>query len=202
MKNNNVELSGRVAGEPKMSHITKWESFYLMEVDVMRRSGSLDRIPVMVSGHFPVELYKEGTYVKVNGSFRSRNNEGHLELFVFADNVEMLLNPLPSDLNTVTLHGFLCKPPQYRRTPLGREITDLTLAVNREVFNRSYYIPAIAWGRSARCLFEKPVGAELTVSGRIQSRKYVKTLEDGSQIEHTAYEMSINTFEMGGTEDV
>lgn len=200
MKNNRVELVGKIAGKPKLSHITKWEVFYYIYLDVVRRSGYVDQIPVMVSEHMLSAEYEPGICVKVTGTYRSYNNAGKLELFVFADNLERI-DPSEDGSNEVELHGFICKPPIYRQTPGGREITDICLAVNREAFGRSYYIPLVVWGRVARCLANKQVGIELTVHGRIQSRKYMKVLGE-EQIEmRTAYEVSVNSVSIGPKEE-
>lgn len=197
MKNNRVVLSGTISGEPEFNHKTEWETFNQMMLAVTRRSGTVDEIPVLLSEHLMQDGIQAGAYVIVIGTYRSRNNNGHLELFVFADAVE-IIELQEEDQNEVELHGFLCRKPIHRETPFGRKITDLLIAVNREAFGRSYYIPAICWGRIASCLADKPVGTELTVHGRIQSRKYMKKLDDGSAEERTAWEVSVNTFEMGG----
>lgn len=137
MKNNRVVLSGTISGEPEYSHKTEWETFHQMMLAVTRLSGTVDEIPVLLSEHLIQDGIQAGAYVRVTGTYRSRNNDGHLELFVFADAVE-LTEPQEEDQNEVELHGFLCRKPIHRETPFGRKITDLLIAVNRDEIGRAH----------------------------------------------------------------
>ena len=188
---NRVRLCGRAAGEPELSHINHGESFYRFPLSVERLSGQEDRLPVilprpLLEAH-PVHT---GDVLTLTGQLRSFNNRSgqgpRLVVSVFA---QTLQPGGEGPVNRIRLSGVLCKPPTLRCTPLGREICDIILAVNRR-YGRADYLPLIAWGTVARQTSILAVGARLTVEGRIQSRTYTKNLETGPQ-ERVAYEVSV-----------
>lgn len=194
LKNNRVFLSGRVAREPQYSHELFGEGFYEFYIEVKRLSGQTDVLPVTVSERIMngVEL-SEGSPVALSGQFRSynklENEHSKLMLTVFVRDF------IPYDAeeqnpNVVELNGYICKPPVYRTTPFNREICDVLLAVNRG-YNKSDYIPCIAWGRNARFVRDAEVGLNVVIGGRIQSRKYNKKLDDNTIEERVAYELSV-----------
>lgn len=193
MTNNVVYLTGRVAEEPKYSHQVFGEGFYETKVEVERLSGLVDVIPVTVSERLLGEGdFEEGKYVSVSGQFRSYNKiadgKSRLMLTVF---VRETNEDLPPNTNKIELTGYVCKPPIYRTTPFKREIADVLIAVNR-AYNKSDYIPCIAWGRNARFAEKLVVGDKVGLSGRIQSREYRKTDENGVESIRVAYEISVN----------
>lgn len=202
MENNYTNLSGKIISEPEFNHEIYGEGFYIINVEVPRLSDTYDYIPVMFSERLlPVEILEEGKVITIEGQFRSYNNyssdSNHkLMLLVFArdiviiDSMEEVKMP-----NSIYLNGFICKKPIYRTTPFGREIADILLAVNR-AYNKSDYIPCIAWGRNARFASHLKVGDNIKVWGRVQSRKYQKKISDDNIEERTAYEISISKMEM------
>ena len=210
LENNSVILIGKVANEKKFSHEIYGEKFYSFDLSVPRLSGNADLIPVTISER----LFKEDELVidkkmKVEGQFRSYNSfegeKNRLILTVFAKDVNFLADDeeivVSKDLisNEITLVGYICKPPIYRQTPFGREISDMLLAVNR-AYNKSDYIPCICWGRNARFSSKLPVGTEVKVVGRIQSRIYEKKFEDGQVEQRVAFEVSISNLELVNAE--
>lgn len=198
MENNNiVKIAGTIAGGFIFSHDMFGEKFFEVLVDVERTSGYIDRIVVCVSERLAdVEEDLTGEKVIVSGQFRSHNKRDgertHLMLSVFAKEWE--LAEKLRDESDIWIDGFICKPTSYRTTPLGREITDMLLAVNRP-YGKSDYIPCIVWGRNAKFTSTLPVGTHVKVSGRIQSRDYVK-LVNGIEEAKTAYEVSIAKLEV------
>ena len=205
ISNNQAVIIGEIESEFVLSHEIYAEKFYTCTVRVPRLSGIADNIRVMVSerlllgGDFGI-----GDTVVVTGQFRSYNSyeEGgnRLVLTVFAKDISLYDSEDNKNPNSLYLNGFICKPPIYRTTPFGREITDLLLAVNRS-YNKSDYIPIIAWGRNARFAKSLSVGDNIKIWGRIQSRTYQKRLDDENTIEKTAYEVSINRMELAAAED-
>lgn len=197
MQNNRVYITGTVSVPPVYSHEVLGERFYDLTLTVRRLSEQTDEIPVTVSDRLMgVYSLEKGARVGVSGQLRSYNKlvdgKNKLILRVFArslDDGESGEAP-----NTVELEGYVCKPPVYRMTPFKREICDLLLAVNR-AYNKSDYIPAIAWGRNAHFAGGFEVGARIAVSGRIQSRVYKKVLPDGTEEERVAYEVSASRVE-------
>lgn len=200
-ENNKVTLSGEIVSNFEFSHEFYGEGFYTTMLASERLSGKKDIIPIMVSERLvDVKADWMGQFVKVSGQFRSYNkHEGErnrLVLSVFVREFEEIEfeHEEPGsghDENLISLDGYICKPPTYRKTPLGREITDILLAVNRP-YGKSDCIPCIAWGRNARFSGELEVGMRLRVDGRIQSREYQKQIEDGVYETRTAYEVSVN----------
>ncbi len=198
--NNQVSIAGEVISDFTFSHDVFGEGFYVLEVVVSRLSNSYDMIPVMVSERLiDVKLDYKGKFVEVLGQFRSYNrheeSKNKLVLSVFAREVKMMdelsENAKP---NHIFLDGFVCKPPIYRKTPLGREIADVLLAVNRP-YGKSDYIPCICWGRNARFAETFAVGGHVQVWGRIQSREYQKKLTDTDFEKRIAYEVSVSKLE-------
>lgn len=199
LENNYLALVGKVTSDKVFSHEIYGEKFYVFDLSVPRLSGSADVVPVTISERLLTkDTLNLNRNLRIEGQFRSYNSyEGErsrLVLTVFAKEVEELedgdIQP-SKDLitNEVTLQGFVCKPPIYRKTPFGREIADLLMAVNR-AYGKSDYIPIIAWGRNARYCENLPVGSEIKIVGRIQSRKYEKKYEDGTVATKVAYEVS------------
>ena len=194
MESNIAELCGAVLSELKFSHKTYGEIFYTFVLGIERRSGYIDEINIMVSERLIFDnTPRPGDYVEIKGQVRTYNelSEGRnkLNVVVFAKEIYMSEN-FGYNENYVYLEGFLCKEPLKRTSPLGREICDLMLAVNR-MYNKSDYIPCIAWGRNAGYAESLGVGTKLSVEGRIQSREYRKKLEDGTSEVRKAIEVSI-----------
>ncbi len=199
--NNNVLLMGKVLSEFEFNHRVYSEGFYYFLLEVKRLSDSFDIIPIIISERLLTSTgIKKDDYVILEGQFRSYNNyidDGNkLVLNVFVRSIRLsnetnnLKNP-----NYIYLNGFVCKPTNFRTTPFGREITDILLAVNR-AYNKSDYIPCIAWGRNARFSQSLNVGDSIKVWGRIQSREYQKKLSEEEIINKTAYEVSISKMEV------
>jgi single-stranded DNA-binding protein len=205
IENNMVTISGKVVSNVEFSHEVYGEGFYYFMLDVPRLSDSNDRIPVTISERLASKDRLEiGTVIEVEGQFRSYNsynNEGNrLLLTVFARDITFLEDEKKiKNPNQIYLNGYICKKPIYRTTPFGREITDILLAVNRP-YNKSDYIPCIAWGRNARFSENRTVGDNIKVWGRIQSRTYQKKLESGDILTKVAYEVSISKMEIAGHE--
>ncbi len=198
--NNEVELTGTVESDLKFNHEVYGEGFYSFVIRVMRLSDISDLINVTISERLLQDFsLSKGDLITVNGQFRSYNNYtesgNKLMLTVFARDIS--INPEEGKLknpNNIFLNGFLCKKPVYRTTPFGREITDLLIAVNR-AYNKSDYIPCIAWGRNARYAGNLEVGENIKIHGRIQSRDYQKKISETETITKTAYEISISKME-------
>lgn len=194
MESNTAELCGAVLSELKFSHKTYGEIFYTFVLGIERRSGYIDEINIMVSERLIFENPPRlNDFVEIKGQVRTYNEltEGRnkLNVVVFAKEIFLSEN-FGYNENYVYLEGFLCKEPLKRTSPLGRDICDLMLAVNR-MYNKSDYIPCIAWGRNAGYAESLGVGTKLSVEGRIQSREYRKKLEDGSSEMRKAFEVSI-----------
>lgn len=193
MQNNVVHLSGQIASELEFSHEIMDEKFYDFTIAVQRLSGQKDFVPVTVSERIIGEnSFEIGNLIGLIGQFRSYNkiieNHSKLVLKVFVRELCDYDEQLP---NSIEIEGYICKPPIYRTTPFKREICDLLVAVNR-AYNKSDYIPAIAWGRNARFASTFSVGDKVRLVGRIQSRPYQKQLESGEVEERVAYEVSVS----------
>mgnify|MGYP001810311885 CR=1 FL=1 len=202
MENNVANISGKVVSKPVFSHEVYGEGFYTVAIQVQRLSESYDNIPVMFSERLvSPDRFEEGLFIYVEGQFRSYNNfnsaDGHkLMLTVFAREITLSDEEVDQkNPNQVTLNGYVCRKPMYRTTPFGREISDILLAVNR-AYNKSDYIPCIAWGRNARFAGNFEVGDNIRVWGRIQSRTYQKRLSETEVEERVAYEVSISKMEV------
>lgn len=196
---NKVHLSGRVLSSPVFNHKTYGEAFYMLLLGICRRSGYEDRIRLIISerllgGRSPLN----GEYLDITGQIRTYNREvdgrNKLEVTVFVREMEYCRESDSENENSIYLEGFICRQPVRRRSPLGREICDLMVAVNR-MYNKSDYIPAIAWGRNAAYSGSLSVGDKIMIEGRIQSRDYRKYTEEGHLINKTAYEVSIANIE-------
>ena len=190
---------GEVASKFTYSHEVFGEGFYMVDVLVKRLSSSEDRIPLMISERL-IDVTKDytGEFIMVLGQFRSYNRheeqKNRLVLSVFVREVEFIDEELDgAKTNHILLEGYICKKPIYRKTPLGREIADLLLAVNRP-YGKSDYIPCI-WGRNARFASGFEVGEHVQILGRIQSRDYVKKLSETETETRTAYEVSVSKLE-------
>ena len=193
-KNNKVFVSGEIITNAEFSHEVYGEGFYEMNVLVKRLSGQGDVLPITISERLISDKdLKVGVQINALGQFRSYNKlvdgKSKLMLTVF---VRELLDESPMrNPNSIVLTGYICKPPIYRTTPFNREIADILIAVNRS-YNKSDYIPCIAWGRNARFAKNLAVGEKIAVSGRIQSREYQKKITDDDVRTLTAYEVSIS----------
>ncbi|MFU0800831.1 MAG: single-stranded DNA-binding protein [Xylanivirga thermophila] len=198
-ESNKVLLSGTVDSPLQFSHQIYGEGFYDFNLSIPRLSGYVDLLPVTVSERLLTgdTTLSPGAKVVVEGQLRSYNKflngASRLILTVFARDISMQQEELKNP-NQIYLNGFICKPPIYRVTPFKREIADLLLAVNRP-YNKSDYIPAIAWGRNARFCSTLSVGDNIVLWGRIQSRQYQKKLSEDNVVEKTAYEVSITKME-------
>lgn len=193
MQNNKVYLSGKIASELEFSHEIMDEKFYDFTVSVKRLSGQEDVVPVTISERIIGEnRFEIGNLIGLIGQFRSYNkiieNHSKLVLKVFVRELCEYDEQVP---NAIEIEGFVCKTPVYRTTPFKREICDLLIAVNR-AYNKSDYIPAIAWGRNARFASTFSVGDKIRLNGRIQSRIYQKQLESGEVEARVAYEVSVS----------
>ena len=197
MKNNKVYIAGEVVSEPKFSHEVYNEGFYEFNLKVTRLSDSYDIIPVTVSERIvDIKSISVGDKICGNGQFRSYNKleDGKSKLMLTVFLRELLPYVDSDNPNIIEITGYVCKEPIFRTTPFKREISDVLLAVNRS-YNKSDYLPCIAWGRNARYVKDFCVGDKVTVTGRIQSRDYQKKVND-ELITKTAYEVSLNKIEL------
>lgn len=197
IENNQVSLSGKIISPFRFSHEVFGEGFYLFDLSIGRLSESCDIIPVMASERL-INIHEDhiGRFAEINGQFRSYNyhteNKNRLLLSVFAR--EIILSeeePASTRPNSIFLDGYVCKQPIYRKTPLGREIADILLAVNRP-YGKSDYIPCICWGRNARFADSFAIGGRVQLWGRIQSREYQKKLSETETEKRIAYEVSVS----------
>lgn len=203
IENNQVVIMGEIVSDFTYSHEIYGEGFYMVDVSVERLSDSIDIIPLMVSERLlDVNGDYKGMYIVVNGQFRSYNRheerKNKLVLSVFAREIEFV-DEIGENTksNQIFLDGYICKEPIYRKTPLGREIADLLLAVNRP-YGKSDYIPCICWGRNARFASNFEVGARCAIWGRIQSREYMKKISEEQLEKRVAYEVSVSKLELSG----
>ena len=200
IENNQVSVMGRIASQFTFSHQVFGEGFYTVDLLVKRLSDSEDLIPLMVSERLlDVTQDYEGEYIQVEGQFRSYNRhdekKNRLVLSVFVRELSFVEEEDDSiKTNQIFLDGYICKPPVYRKTPLGREIADLLIAVNRP-YGKSDYIPCICWGRNARYASAFTVGGHILIWGRIQSREYMKRLNETEAEKRIAYEVSVSKLE-------
>lgn len=193
LNNNKVFLNGVVVEKPVFSHETFGEGFYEVKLSVPRLSNQQDILPITVSEKLLSE-FSVGKEIAIKGQFRSFNKtvdeqKSKLLLNVFAREIiekDETMNP-----NIIEIVGYICKDPVYRTTPFNREICDILVAVNR-AYNKSDYLPCIAWGRNARYIKNAKIGSKIEIVGRIQSREYQKKTESGEYITKTAYEISVN----------
>lgn len=200
IENNRVSIIGEVVSEFQFSHEVFGEGFYLVNVSVDRLSDMVDIIPLMISERL-IDVTKDyrGMKIEVSGQFRSYNRHEGLKnkliLSIFVRELQFVEDDdMPqeqSKSNQIYLDGYVCKPPIYRKTPLGREIADILIAVNRP-YGKSDYIPCIAWGRNARFASTIEVGDHLQVQGRVQSREYTKKINEEETEKRVAYEVSVS----------
>lgn len=201
--NNQVTISGEVVSEFVFSHEVYGEGFYILELSVPRLSDAYDIIPLMISERL-IDTKRDyrGCYLEASGQFRSYNRheetKNRLVLSVFVREVNIIdssdENADMQKPNQIFLDGYICKPPVYRKTPLGREIADVLLAVNRP-YGKSDYIPCICWGRNARYAETFNVGGHVQIWGRIQSREYQKKISEDEIEKRVAYEVSVSKLE-------
>ena len=200
IENNQVSIMGKIISGFVFSHEVFGEGFYMVDVSVQRLSESTDTIPVMISERLiDVTQDYQGEYIQIFGQFRSYNRheekKNRLVLSVFAREISFVDGEGDKvKSNQIFLDGYICKTPIYRRTPLGREISDMLLAVNRP-YGKSDYIPCICWGRNARFASAFEVGEHVQVVGRIQSREYTKKITETETQKRVAYEVSVSKLE-------
>ena len=198
---NLITLTGSLGSAPTYSHSNHGRRFFSFFLEVSRLSGAVDRLPVLAPESLLAQTeLGEGDAVRINGQIRSFNNRStngrRLVVSVYAETLETIDAPHE---NCAELQGVICREPVYRRTPLGREICDIMLAVNRP-YRRADYIPCILWGRCAQAAAYYPVGTPLHLEGRLQSREYIKQMEDGSTQPRVAYELAAIPAENGEQE--
>ena len=207
IENNIVELGGRLASKIELSHEVFDEKFYKFYIETNRLSEFSDKLPVIISERVTnLNELNEGDILHISGQFRSYNEptetgKSRLVLSIFTKKIEKINDESILTLNDATFVGYICKAPIYRKTPLGREIADLLVAVNR-TYKKSDYIPCILWGRNAKYCENLEIGTMVKLNGRIQSRKYEKKQPDGNVIEKTAYELSVSKFSIAQEENV
>lgn len=201
-ENNVIKMGGVVASELELSHEIYGEKFYRFYIEIDRLSGQKDKIPVIISERLiDVDDFNIGKIIFIEGQYRSYNkmdesNKSRLILSVFVKDIKQLeVSENVKTVNELTVMGVVCKQPIYRKTPLGRDIADILLAVNRS-YNKSDYIPCIIWGRNAKYCEHLETGTTVKVVGRVQSREYEKKYEDGTVEKRVAYEVSVSKFEI------
>lgn len=204
-ENNNVIIGGSIVSKPEFSHELFEEKFYKFYIETKRLSDYKDKLPVIISERLmDINKLQVGVLVKITGQFRSYNQivdeKSKLVLSIFAKDIEEVEDENIITLNEATFIGYICKKPIYRKTPLGREIADALIAVNRS-YKKSDYIPCILWGRNAKFCETLNVGAMVKLTGRIQSRMYEKKYEDGTSVQKVAYEVSIAKFSIAKVDE-
>lgn len=195
MEDNKIELSGKIVTDIIFEHEFMGEKFYTTKIEVVRDSGNIDTLPLMISSKllYGIDTLKN-KYVWIDGMIRTYNCEDHngihLKVVVFVDYFDvLLLEDNVQDTNNVEITGYICKKPTYRKTPQGREISDIHIAINR-TFGKSDYIPCVVWGRNARYSSALSVGDKVNIKGRLQSRTFVKHIDD-DVYQKIAYELSV-----------
>lgn len=193
---NVVNLKGELEDELEFSHEIFGEKFYCTKIKIHRLSDSYDILPMTISERLLQEIdFEKDKLVSVLGQLRSYNknvdNKNKLVLTVFVREIKPITEVDTKDPNSIFLDGYICKLPIYRKTPLGREITDLLVAINRP-YNKSDYIPSIVWGRNAKFAKNLQVGDRIQMWGRVQSRTYDKKIDSGVSIKKVAYEVSVS----------
>ena len=206
-ENNVIKMGGVVASELELSHEIYGEKFYKFYIEIDRLSGQQDKIPVIISERLiDVNDFNIGKLILLEGQYRSynkvdENNRSRLILSVFVKDINQIdVSEDVKTINELTISGVVCKKPIYRKTPLGRDISDILLAVNRS-YNKSDYIPCIIWGRNAKYCEHLEIGTSVKVVGRVQSREYEKKHDDGTTEKRVAYEVSVSKFEIINKED-
>lgn len=204
----NTTLEGIIKEEGTYSHEIHGEKFYTLKLGILRLSGYEDVIPITFSERsIQKDTLKEGKKILIRGQIRTynkyKNGKTQLIITVFAREIEELeefITENESIVNEVTLTGYICKNPIYRKTPLGREITDLLVAVNRN-YDKSDYVPSVVWGRNARYCKDLEIGSKINLVGRIQSRIYEKQDANGNVEKRAAYELSISSLQLVNLEE-
>ena len=199
LKNNQAVIAGEIISDFEFNHEVFGEGFYFVKLKVSRLSHKSDIIPLLVSERLiDVKQSHIGQFLEARGQFRSHNKQesdkNRVVLFLFAKEIEMIDSAENRNPNEIFLDGYICKEPVYRTTPLGREIADVLLAVNR-AYGKSDYIPCICWGRNARYAGNLTVGSRIQLRGRIQSREYQKRIGEGKVVDKIAYEVSASQME-------
>jgi primosomal replication protein N len=199
LKNNQAVIAGEIISDFEFNHEVFGEGFYFVKLKVSRLSHSSDIIPLLVSERLiDVKQSHIGQFLEARGQFRSHNKQesdkNRVVLFLFAKEIEMIDSAENRNPNEIFLDGYICKEPVYRTTPLGREIADVLLAVNR-AYGKSDYIPCICWGRNARYAGNLTVGSRIQLRGRIQSKEYQKRIGEGKVVDKIAYEVSASQME-------
>ena len=199
LKNNQAVIAGEIISDFEFNHEVFGEGFYFVKLKVSRLSHSSDIIPLLVSERLiDVKQSHIGQFLEARGQFRSHNKQesdkNRVVLFLFAKEIEMIDSAENRNPNEIFLDGYICKEPVYRTTPLGREIADVLLAVNR-AYGKSDYIPCICWGCNARYAGNLTVGSRIQLRGRIQSREYQKRIGEGKVVDKIAYEVSASQME-------
>ena len=199
--NNKVCITGKIVSSFELSHEVYGEKFYIFNVSVERLSGCEDLVPILISERM-IDVNEEyvGKYISITGEFRSFNkhdsDKNKLVLNVFVTEYSFIDAVVKGGIcNQIELCGYICKTPKYRKTPLGREIADLLIVVNRN-YNKSDYIPCIVWGRNARFVSGFDIGSKIKICGRIQSREYQKHISDDETETRVAYEVSVSKIEL------
>ena len=193
---NLITVVGKAITIPHVDHKTKTETFYSFTLQVPRKSGTFDKLPVIISENFisKVEMDKD---IMIKGQIRTYDNnkdktKSRLLIYVFVNDIKVLDdNSSLETTNLVEMTGFICKEPIHRQTPLGRNITDVLIAVN-DKYKHSYYVPCVVWGRQANFVKDLPIGTHLELKARFQSREYNKQLDNGESEVKNAYELSVN----------
>lgn len=187
---NRFIVAGEISSELEISHKIHGETMYKMNIDIMRKSGCVDTLPCVIPEVLISDITTKGNKILILGELRTRNVPDatkKLNIYLFVKEIDMYPG---HDCNDIELDGYVCKATTYRKTPLGREISDMIIACNRDSCHKSDYIPCIAWGRNAIKTSEFEVGSKVKVFGRLQSREYVKKIEDGTEETRVAYELS------------
>jgi len=201
-QNNIIKLTGKIINQPFENHKIYNEIFYIFNIKIKRLSQTYDILPVTVSQRIinnNLTKLEPNKFINITGQIRSynnfdlNNNKTRLILTVFAQNINFDAYDFNNNnnFNQAFLNGYICKKPIYRKTPLGREITDILLAVNR-FYNKSDYIPCIAWGQNAKLTSKLNISDNIKLTGRLQSRDYQKKMPDGEILNKTTYELSIS----------
>lgn len=203
MQNNKIYLEGEIVSDLEFSHKMYGEGFYTFLLQVPRLSEAKDKLSITISERLLTDFdFKVGGSCIVEGQLRSYNKfldgANRLILTVFARNIQVC-EEKSKNPNQIYLDGYICKKPVYRTTPFGREISDMLVAVNRP-YNKSDYIPTIAWGRNSRFCKDLEIGDNIKIWGRLQSREYQKKIDDDNIIKKIAYEVSISKMEMASKE--
>ena len=198
MENNNITISGKIVSDLELSHEVYNEKFYKFYIKSERLSNQEDILPVIISERMiNLDELEENKNIRIDGQFRSyneqRENGNKLVLSIFVKGIDFIPDDDSLTQNDANFIGYVCKNPIYRKTPLGREIADVLIAVNR-TYKKSDYIPCILWGRNAKYCENLEVGTKVKVDGRIQSRNYEKKLDENNIIKKTAYEVSVSKF--------